>query len=434
MVATTVGVIVIDIARDSYPRKVFWSACLGNFFEHYETALFGFLAPFLASQIFPEQDPIMALTLTYAIIPLGMLARPLGALLFGYIGDVYGRRQALFLSLVGMSLVCGLIALAPTYAQAGILAPLTFSFGRLLQNIFCAGETMGGAIFLLENSPDHKRDFLSGLYDSSTIAGILLASAAVFALSYFNAVNGCWRFLYLFGGMTALIGCWIRWQLPDKYFHVPTDQNRVSLSNMMQTLWLERRTLLWIAISAGFSYSCYSMSLVLMNGFVPLVTPFTKSEMMSLNSWLLMFDFAALPMFGWLASKTSRDKLMLGAALGVIIVAIPLSNMLPSLGKFGVIVVRTSFVLLGVAFSAPFHAWAQSLVPAERRYTVVSFGYAIGSQLLGSPTAALSLWAFQQTGVPFSIAWYWMLLALGGCVAVVYAREPAPSFNAKKWT
>src|SRR5204862_5975364 len=100
----------------SISHSRFWSAWLGNFFEHYDTALFGFLSPFLAPLIFPDKEPIVALILTYAIIPLGMLARPIGSLVFGYIGDVYGRKQALFLTLAGMSCVSGCIAFTPTYS------------------------------------------------------------------------------------------------------------------------------------------------------------------------------------------------------------------------------------------------------------------------------------------------------------------------------
>lgn len=129
-------------------RLQLWNVCLGNLFEHYDTALFGFLSPFLAPLIFPKEEPITALILTYAIIPLGMLARPLGSLVFGFIGDVCGRKHALFLTLAGMSLVSGCIALSPTYAQAGIVAPIIFCLGRILQNFLAAGETMGGAIFL----------------------------------------------------------------------------------------------------------------------------------------------------------------------------------------------------------------------------------------------------------------------------------------------
>ena len=139
-----------------------------------------------------------------------MLARPLGSLVFGYIGDIYGRSYALFLTLAGMALVSGCIAFSPTYLQAGMLAPILFFFGRALQNFLAAGETMGGAIFLLENTSEKHHDLISGLYSASTMGGHLLASLGVFLLGRYNIVNPGWRFLYLCGCTTALFGCMMR--------------------------------------------------------------------------------------------------------------------------------------------------------------------------------------------------------------------------------
>jgi MFS transporter, MHS family, proline/betaine transporter len=380
-------------------KSQLWSACLGNLFEHYDTALFGFLSPFLAPLIFPDQEPITALILTYAMIPLGMLARPLGSLVFGYIGDVYGRKQALFLTLAGMSLVSGAIALSPTYAQAGFLAPLIFCLGRFLQNFLASGETMGGAIFLLENTPEKRHDLLSGLYSASTIGGILLASAGVTLLS------SHWRLLYLFGCLTALFGALIRRQMD-----IP--QTKSNYSNPVKVFLACRKPLGLIILSAGFGYANYAIALVLMNGFIPLVSSLTKEQVMSINTALLILDFCTLPLFGWLASKISREKMMLTASLLIAITGIPLFMLLKEASLAAVIGVRICFVLLGVAYFAPFHAWAQQLVPPAHRYAVISFGYAIGSQLLGGPTAALSLWFFKQTQMVASAAWFWAALAL----------------------
>ncbi len=396
-------------------RSQLWSACLGNLFEHYDTALFGFLSPFLAPLIFPEQDPITALILTYAIIPLGMLARPIGSLVFGYIGDLYGRSYALYLTLAGMSCVSGLIALSPTYLQVGILAPLIFFLGRVLQNFLAAGETMGGAIFLLENSPKKHHDLLSGLYSASTMGGHLLASLGVFLVSQYSSIDPGWRFLYLCGCMTALFGCILRRTPCDVQ---PSVKISHTLTNLKKVIVTYRKPFLCITIASGFATACYSMALVLMNGFIPLVSSLTKTEVMKINTYLLIFDLCALPFFGWVASKIPREKLMLSAALGVVLFSIPLFLSLEGASLTTVVGVRTVFVVFGVAFFAPFHAWAQQLIPPTCRYAVVSLSYALGSQLLGSPTAAVALYCFQKTGIIWSIAWYWMALAIASSLVI----------------
>lgn len=404
--------------QNSPSRTQLWSACLGNLFEHYDTALFGFLSAFLAPLIFPEKEPITALILTYAMIPLGMLARPFGSLVFGYIGDVYGRKHALFLTLAGMSIVSGGIALSPTYLQAGILAPLIFCLGRILQNFLASGETMGGAIFLLENSSEKRHDLLSGLYNASTIGGILLASAGVSILSHYNAIDSGWRGLYLFGCLTAAFGCVIRRQLHSNTFPEVSLKFSQTLSNLGKNFWICRKPLLLIVVSSGFAYANYSIALVLMNGFIPLVSSFTKAQMMGINTSLLVLDFCALPFFGWLASKISREKMMLTASLSVALCAIPLFMALKDATLMSVIGVRICFVIFGVAFFAPFHAWAQQLIPPAYRYAVISFGYALGSQAIGGPTAAISLWCFKKTEIVSSVSWYWVGLALVSSLAI----------------
>lgn len=383
----------------------FWSISLGNLFEHYDTALFGLLSPFLAPLFFPEHDPLVALILTYAMIPLGMLARPLGALFFGKIGDFYGRERSLFLSLIGMSIVSLLIACCPLYAEIGLLAPLLFCLARTTQNFLAAGEIMGGAILLLEESPPKKHDLLSSFYNASTVGGILLASLLVFLVSHFDSMENSWRLLYLIGSLTALFGSLLRANLPQKTYPL-------SWPSPFKTLWQMRQTVGIIALTSGFSYATFSLALVLMNGFIPLVTPFSKEAMLSINTLLLVIDFATLPLFGWIASKVGREKLMLYAAFCATAAALPLSMALEEASLLTILLIRFSFVLVGVAFFAPYHAFAKELVPHSHRYLVLSFGYALGSQIFGGPTTALSLWLFKTTGHISSITWYWGILAL----------------------
>lgn len=412
------------------PRKKLWSACLGNLFEHYDTALFGFLSPFLAPLIFPGKDPIAALILTYAIIPIGMLARPLGSLVFGYIGDVYGRERALFLTLAGMAFISGGIACTPTYLQAGALAPILFCLGRVVQNFLASGETMGGAILILEHVPKKRHDLLSSLYSSSAIGGHLLASLGVYTISQCHFDSG-WRLLYLCGCITALFGCMFR--RTSSRASLSSVKFSQTLEQLKNALWANRKPLIIIAISSGFARATYSIALVLMNGFIPLVSDLTKAQVMKINTYLLIFDFCALPVFGWVASKFSREKLMLSVSVGAVLLALPLMLALREASTGTVIAIRGMFVIFGVAFFAPFHAWAQHLIPAHCRYAVISFGYAIGSQLLGSPTAACSLWLFQKTGMISSVAWYWMLLgALASLSILVTMRSDRQVLKVEK--
>jgi MHS family proline/betaine transporter-like MFS transporter len=367
--------------------------------------------------MFPEKDPITALIFTYAIIPLGMVARPLGSIVFGYLGDVYGRERALFITLIGMACISGCMAFIPTYGQIGLLAPILFALARALQNFFAAGETMGGAIFLLENTSEKRHDVLSGLYGSSTMGGHLLASFGVAILSFYHVIDAGWRFLYLCGSVTAIFACLLR--LPQKKGEALSSP----AVNFKNALWTHRKPLFSIILTSGFASATYSMALVLMNGLIPMVSTLSKADVMQINTYLLIFDFCALPFFGFVASKMAREKLMLVASLGALLFAIPLLASLEGASILTVIGVRICLVIFGVAFFAPFHAWAQQLIHPSCRYAVISIGYVIGAQVLGSPTAAVSLWCFQKTGTLSSVAWYWMLLALASSVAIVMGKK-----------
>jgi MHS family proline/betaine transporter-like MFS transporter len=390
-----------------------WSMLLGNAFEHYDNALYGLLAPFLAPLFFAEQDPLTALIFTYAIIPLGMLARPFGALFFGYIGDTKGRKQALIISLTGTALSTTFMGFMPTYLQVGWMAPVFLYISRILQNFFAAGETMGGAIYLMENAPESEHNLTSSFYGASTIAGILFASIGVTLICLTKQVENYWRLLYFIGSMTAIFA----WYLRIKGNHTVFPKKQTTSAFFQSTckaFWTMRKALCTIAIASGFSYASYILALVMLNGLIPLVSEIPKETLMYVNTSLLFLDFLLLPVFGLLANRFSRDLIMITAGITAFISGLPLFWLLQGASLPLIILIRVCIVVIGVWFSAPFHAWGQQLIPASHRYTMISLAYALGSQLLGGPTAAVSLWLFKYTGSLISTAWYWMFL---GCLS-----------------
>ncbi len=125
-------------------------------------------------------------------------------------------------------------------------------------------------------------------------------------------------------------------------------------------------------ITTGFSYTSYTLSLVIMNGLIPLISAVSKTEMMHLNTLLLGLDFLLLPFFGLLAYRFSREKMMMLAGLAATLIGLPLFSMLKEASLIMIIMIRVILVIIGVWFSAPFHAWLQTLVPASQRYTLLS--------------------------------------------------------------
>lgn len=375
----------------------------GNLLEHYDQALFGFLAPILAPLFFPRADPIEALIYTCALMPLGMLSRPLGALVFGRLGDRLGRRKALSLTLIGMAVVTGAMGFLPTYFEIGLAAPLLWGLMRLLQNFFAAGEVTGGAIFLLEGAALEKRPLWSSLFDAVGILGILFASGAA-ALVSGDILS--WRWLFWAGAAAGLAGVAIR------LFGKETASFQKS-EPLLPLLWRCRREIGRIALVAGFSYANYYLLTTFMNGFLPLVSSITRQEALEMNTCLLAADFLLLPLFGWISAKVGKERAMIGAVL-LAIPSVPLlMGLAPEASPMTAVIIRMSLTCLGVALAAPYHAWALETAPVQHRYLISAVGAAIGSQAIGAPVPAAALWLFQKTGLAEAAALPVMAAAAG---------------------
>lgn len=396
-----------------------FAGMLGNILIHYDTALFGLLAPYIAPLFFDIRNPLLALILTYAMMPLGLISRPLGSLFFGWIGDNFGPKKALFYSLLGMAIVTLSIGLIPVYLQIGIWAPCLLALARMLQGFFAAGESTGASIFILENTTPSGRSFMSSLYDVSSVSGTLIASGLVTLFCMQGWVEEWWRLPFWIGSLTALIGL---------KFRLKTEEQKpvhVAKRSTIQVIIKHKEAFVSIALASGFSYATYILAFTLMNAYVPLVTTLTPATAMKMNTALLVVDMLLLPFFGYLAQKFGKEKVMLMGAFFSIVSAVPLFYCLNGAGIAMVTAVRFAIVLFGVAFAAPYHAWKLECVPPAHRYTVLSLGCTLGSQLIGAPTAAISLWLYQILGYIWAPGLYLMLIgALAGIVVYRQAGQP----------
>lgn len=191
--------------------KIFLSASFGNILEFYDFATYGFLIPIMAPLFFPAENPITSLLMASGAFAISFLARPIGGILFGYIGDFYGRKVAFSLSLIVMAMATTLIGILPTYEKIGLLSPFLLIFCRLVQGLCLGGEFSGSLIFATEHLSQqrHGSAFVTGTITSAGVGGWFLSSIVCTVTSNLSQPYS-WRIPFLLGAVVGVLGYYIR--------------------------------------------------------------------------------------------------------------------------------------------------------------------------------------------------------------------------------
>jgi MFS family permease len=412
-----------SVQSSFFKNKVFLATIVGNALDHYDTALYGFLAPYIAPLFFPNHDPIVALIYAYSLMSVSIVSRPLGALFFGKLSGEKGGRQAFIFSLWGVALTTGGMGILPAYDKIGMFAPLGLVLLRTAQGFFAAGESTVTPLLMLKNAPSMAQGQANGLYQSSTVAGILLASFAATLVSFAEASGFYWRVPFLLSFLTGLAGLYIRYQV-DLEGGATKSIVRIQLKALV-TLRKRKKELLKIIAVSGLSYVTYAIPFVFMNVFAAQVTSLTFSDIMGLNTLLLALDMCLLPLFGRLADIFGIQRMMIFMALLLAITVIPLFAIIPSSNVLSLGLIRMWIVLCGLGFSAPLHAWFIQEFKGREAYLLTGVGYTFGSELLGRSTPAICLWLWHSTNFVIAPAFYIIVICIFAILALrqIFRRQ-----------
>jgi MFS family permease len=201
--------------------KVIFSASLGTLIEWYDFYIFGMLAKIISVQFFPEGNETAALLSTLAIFAAGFLVRPFGALVFGRLGDLIGRKSTFLLTLVLMGGSTFLIGLVPGYKSIGIAAPLLVLLLRMLQGLALGGEYGGAATYVAEHSPDHKRGYYTSWIQTTATLGLFVALGVIMLVksgmseTAFNTEWGGWRYPFWLSILLVGVSIYIRLKMSE---------------------------------------------------------------------------------------------------------------------------------------------------------------------------------------------------------------------------
>jgi MFS family permease len=398
----------IQIPRDF--RRVIVAASVGNVIEWYDFYIFGSLAAVLSVKFFEQSHPVAALLSTIALFTAGFLIRPLGAFLFGWMGDRVGRKYTFLVTLSGMGLGTGAIGLIPTYESIGLTAAFVLFGLRMIQGLCLGGEYGGAITYVAEHVPDDSRGYYTGWLQTSPTLGIVVSLAVIIATrTYFGNQafdEWAWRVPFLVSFLLVAIAIYIRLQLQE----TPIFQAIKAMGQMTRNPWKEA------FLSSNIKYILIATVVLIGQGVVwysgqfwalyflqqvSKVDPLTSAYIVGAA---LLIATPSLIFFGWLSDQIGRKPVILGGMLLAAITYYPLYLWLGTVTQPGninyPIAIFIIFILVcyvGMVYG-PVGAFLAEFFPGRIRYTSVSVPYHIGNGWGGGLVPFITSAAFAATG------------------------------------
>jgi MHS family proline/betaine transporter-like MFS transporter len=407
-------------------RKAIIAGIIGNAIEWYDFALYGHFSVIIGETFFPKEEADLAILAAFAVFSVSFFMRPLGALVFSAIGDRWGRKKALSLSMLGMALPTAAIGLLPGFADIGVAATVLLVVLRLLQGVSLGGEMGGAVTYVMEHTPQHRVGVASSLIQASTclglLSGTLISSAISAALTPEQFMAWGWRVPFLLGLGAAWIGFRIRRKMPESELYEHARAQDTLLRNPIATVLAshKRKVLLGVAVLTPMT-CCFFFAFVYFNSYMIANLQFPASRALLVTSAGLVVALAVTLLSGWLADRMGYKRILVVGIVLLVVGVHPLLGWLsgdpsPSRVLPGFFVFT---VLVGIYTSAAFAA-VTGLFATEVRYSGVSLAVNIASPLFGSTAPLLAAWLVRELGHAqgFAVFGYY-LTAL--CAAAVLA-------------
>ena len=400
-------------------RTVIVAASVGNVIEWYDFYIFGSLAAVLSVKFFEKSHPVAALLSTIALFTAGFLIRPLGAFLFGWLGDRVGRKYTFLITLTGMGLGTGVIGLIPTFDQIGVAAAVILFLLRMIQGLCLGGEYGGAITYVAEHVSDERRGFYTGWLQTSPTLGIVVALAVVlitrgsFGDEAFNAAWGAWRIPFLVSFLLVAIAIYIRLQLGE----TPIFQEIKAKGLMTRNPWKEA------FLSANIKFVLIASIVVIGEGVVWYSGQFwalyflqqvVKMDLFTSSYIVMAALLIATPtliFWGWASDHIGRKPVILGGFALAAITYYPLYAWLGTVTQPGNINYALAIIIIAILVNyvgmvyGPIGAFLAEYFPARIRYTSVSVPYHIGNGWGGGLVPFITSAAFAATGS----LWYALL-------------------------
>jgi MFS transporter, MHS family, proline/betaine transporter len=386
-----------------------FAGATGNMLEWFDFAIYGYFATALGKVFFPASDPTLQTVASFGIFAIGYLARPIGSLILGPVGDLLGRRKMMIWSIMIMGVASFMVALLPSYAQVGAIAAYALLFLRMTQGFSIGGEYTGSMVYAAEASPQGKEGLMSGIAHAGALLGFFLGSLTA-ALTAFvfgeSAVNDwAWRLPFLLGALVAIAGWKLRAHMPETL--ETAIEHKISFKELFALISLRLkevaygwRVLVQIAALISFSNVLFYVQFVY---FVDYAAKHGGS-MQSANTVATVIQFVGIPLVvlgGWLADKIGRIKITWYATWAGAILCIPAILASQLGGVVGLAIGQSLIVAPVMMLFGAQGILISRLVKPEQRCSVFAIGYSLAVAIFAGTAPMVTAWLLEIN------AWTW---------------------------
>lgn len=417
-------------------RKLIIGSFLGNSLEWYDFFLYGTAAALVFGPLFfpTTNDPLLGSFLAFSGFAIGFIARPLGGVIFGHLGDRYSRKMTLIITLTLMGASTFLIGLLPTYAHIGILAPIALITLRFVQGVASGGEWGGGVLMLSENAPESQKGYYTAWSQVGVCGGFVLSSLAFYLVQLLpqeEVMSWAWRIPFLLSLFILLVGVYIRRNIQENAEFVARKAENDSKNEAHHLPVLSafknhpRAILQAIGLRLaenGAVYIFFTFSVVYCKHI-----GIDTRDLIAAVTIAMTVEIATILGWGWLSDRIGRKRLYYIGVIGMALVAFPffwLLNMhtFPAM----LLAMLLALPLCHGAMIAAQPCLMVDLFPVEVRYTGLALGHEIGAVISGgiSPMLAVAFLMMWDSYIP--IALMLLAFALLALVALISIRQPQP--------
>ncbi len=390
--------------------KVITASSVGTMIEWYDFYIFGSLAAIISTEFFPGSNPTAAFLKTLATFAVGFAVRPFGALVFGRIGDLIGRKFAFLATLLIMGGSTAAIGFLPGYATIGIAAPIILVLLRLLQGLALGGEYGGAAVYVAEHAPDGKRGYYTSYIQTTATLGLFVSLAVILIV---RAIVGeeafkawGWRVPFILSILLLAISYYIRVRLRESpLFAALKESGRTSRAPIQESFGTWSRWKIFFAVLFGatagqavvwYTGQFYALLFLQTVLKVPLVTSYVCVAIaLALGAPLFVF-------FGSLSDRIGRKKIMMAGNLLAAILYVPIYHAMKAYSSPVNGVMLTLLVFVQVVFVTmvygPIAAFLVEAFPAKIRYTSLSLPYHFGNGWFGGFLPIIATALVARTG------------------------------------